>query len=122
MATILTSDSDDVDPLPEFYAKFKKYHGIYVMRKTYEGTCAFLTGYEQGSERFFLRDFHGWLVRRGKGRPELYWPLLVLCELYEDGALPDIRYLTPREDERAVAALFSLLDEFFESQAPGRGD
>jgi hypothetical protein len=105
-------------PLAEFLPKLKKFHGIYVMKKTYEGTCAFLTGYEQGSEQHVLKTFHGWLVLRGKGRPELYWPLLVLCELYEDSALPDIRYFTPEQDEQAVGTLFSLLEEFFESQAP----
>jgi hypothetical protein len=103
--------------LHAFLPRLTKHHGIYVMKKTFEGTCAFLTGYEQGSELPILKEFHGWLAIRGKGRPELYWPLLVLCELYEDGALPDIRYFTPREDEQAVAVLFSLLAEFFQSRA-----
>jgi hypothetical protein len=104
-------------PLPAFLPRLTKHHGIYVMRKTFEGTCAFLTGYEQGSGMPILKEFHSWLALRGKGRSELYWPLLVLCELYEDDALPDIRYFTPQEDERAVAVLFSLLAEFFGSRA-----
>ncbi|MEE4543025.1 hypothetical protein V2S66_13740 [Streptomyces sp. V4-01] len=102
-------------PLSEFMPELRRHHGIYVMRKTYEGTCAFLTGYELGSERPALKAFHNWLVPRGKGRPELYWPQLVLCEIYEDGALPDIRYLTPEEDERAIEVLFELLEEYFAS-------
>ncbi|WP_405810422.1 hypothetical protein OG729_36980 [Streptomyces sp. NBC_00210] len=106
-------------PLSEFLPRFKKYLGVYVMRQTYAETCAFLTGYELGSEHFILKEFHSWLVLRGKGRPELYWPLLVLCEVYEDGALPDIRYFTSEEDGRAVAILFALLEEFFESRAIG---
>ena len=86
------------------------------MRKTYEGTCAFLTGYELGSDYRVLKEFHSWLVARGRGRPELYWPLLVLCEIYEDGALPDLRYFTPVQDEEAVDVLFRLLEGFFESR------
>ncbi|BCJ32299.1 hypothetical protein [Actinocatenispora sera] len=99
--------------LPEFFPKLKKFHGIYVMRQTYEGTCAFLTGYEVGSGHSVLKSFHGWLVPRGKGRPELYWPHLVLCEIYEDGSLPDLRYFTPEQDKQAVTILFDLLDEYF---------
>lgn len=89
-------------PLPEFFEKFKKFHGIYVMKKTYEGTCAFITGYEAGSDSFYMKDFHEWVLRRGRGHPELYWPLLVLCELYDEGGLPDVRYFTTEQDERAV--------------------
>ncbi|GAA4977763.1 hypothetical protein [Actinoplanes utahensis] len=101
--------------LSDFLPKLKKHHGIYVMRRTYEGTCAFLTGYEVGSGHSTLKDFHSWLVMRRQGRPELYWPLLVLCEIYEDGALPDLRYFTPMQDEEAVGVLFRLLDDFLES-------
>lgn len=100
-------------PLPDFFPEFKKHHGIYVMRRTYEGTCAFLAGYEFGTDYRVLKDFHAWLVMRGKGRPELYWPLLVLCEIYGDASLPDFRYFTSAQDEEAVAVLFELLDEFF---------
>jgi hypothetical protein len=103
-------------PLPEFFGEFKKLHGIYVMRKTFEGTCAFLDGYELGSGHRLLKEFHSWLVPRGKGRPELYWPYLVLCEIYDDRAWPDIRYFTEQQDEEAVAVLFALLDEFFEER------
>ncbi|MEH1164366.1 hypothetical protein V6V47_03140 [Micromonospora sp. CPCC 205539] len=106
--------------LPEFLPKLKKHHGIYVMWMTYEGTCALLTGFEVGSGHQVLKEFHGWLVARGKGRPELYWPLLVLCELYDDGALPDIRYFTPKQDEEAVSVLFTLLDDFFEARGVKR--
>lgn len=102
-------------PPSKFFPDLKKHHGIYVMRRTFEGTCAFLTGYEQGSGDRVLKAFHGWLVLRRKGRPELYWPHLVLCEIYEDGALPDFRYFTPEQDERAVSVLFALLDAFLES-------
>ncbi|MFJ9760305.1 hypothetical protein [Streptomyces sp. NPDC101149] len=116
MEMISISDSESDRAMLEFLSRFKKYHGIYVMQRTYEGTCAFLDGYEKGSGCRVLREFHGWLVARGKGRPELYWSLLVLCEIYEDGALPDIRYFTPEEDERAVSVLFVLLDEFAESR------
>ncbi|MFJ6699813.1 hypothetical protein ACIQM4_27610 [Streptomyces sp. NPDC091272] len=96
----------------KFLPELKKHHGIYVMMRTYEGTCAFLSGYEMGSGNFSLKAFHGWLVQRNKGRPELFWPQLVLCEVYEDGALPDIRYLTAEQDQKMVAILFDLLDEF----------
>lgn len=101
------------ESLREFLPELKKHHGIYVMQRTYEGTCAFLSGYEAGSGRYMLRDFHSWLLPRKKGRPELYWPLLVLCEVYCDGSLPDIRYFTPEQDEQMVTVLFDLLEEFF---------
>lgn len=89
------------------------------MRGTYAETCAFLTGYEQGSGLFVLKTFHDWLVPRRKGRHELYRPLLVLCEIYDDGALPDIQSFSPEQDELAIGTLFSLLEEFFET-LPGR--
>ncbi|MFJ2899655.1 hypothetical protein ACIO87_32905 [Streptomyces sp. NPDC087218] len=101
------------ESLCEFLPELKRHHGIYVMRRTYEGTCAFLSGYELGSGHYFLKEFHSWLLPRRKGRPELFWPLLVLCEVYRDGALPDIRYFTPEQDEQMVAVLFGLLDDFF---------
>jgi hypothetical protein len=97
----------------EFFPKLKKHHGIYVMHRTYAGTCAFLSGCDLGSGGSSLKDFHSWLVPRGKGRPELFWPYLVLCEVYEDGALPDMRHFTSEQDEEMVAILFRLLDEFF---------
>ncbi|WP_329409365.1 hypothetical protein OG802_10470 [Streptomyces sp. NBC_00704] len=101
------------EPLREFFPELRKHHGIYVMRRTYEGTCAFLSGYEVGSGHYFLKEFHTWLLPRKKGRPELFWPLLVLCEVYPDGSLPDIRYFTAEQDEKMVAVLFDLLGEFF---------
>ncbi|MFE0727865.1 hypothetical protein ACFU3O_33965 [Streptomyces antibioticus] len=100
------------EPLDELIAKLRRHHGIYVMRRTFEGTCAFLSGYDLGSGRNFLREFHGWLLLRGKGRPELYWPMLVLCEVYPDGSLPDIRCFTPEQDEQMVTVLFDLFEEF----------
>ncbi|GAA1857467.1 hypothetical protein GCM10009736_25680 [Actinomadura bangladeshensis] len=112
MAMKPAPDSDYEKLFSEFLAEFKKHHRIYVMRGTYEGTCAFLVGYEVGAGRSLLKDFHEWLALRGKGRRELYWPFLVLCEIYQDGAWPDFRYLTPEEDEQAVSVLFALLEQF----------
>ncbi|MGK8553622.1 hypothetical protein [Nocardia gipuzkoensis] len=108
--------------LPEFFPEFKRYHGMFVSRKTFEATCAFLDGYEAGSGHRILKEFHSWLVLRGRGRPELYWPWLVLCEIYEDsgaGTLPDFRYFTPEQDEQAVTVLFDLLGEFLAARGPG---
>jgi hypothetical protein len=99
--------------LPEFLPKFQRRHGIYVMRQTFEGTCAFLTGFEVGSDRFVLKEFHAWLVQRGGGRPELFWPYLLLAEIYPDADWPDIRYFTEEQDEQAVALLFTRLHEYF---------
>lgn len=109
-------------PLQEFLPKFQKFHTMYVMRGTFEGTCAFLVGYQEGSGHFILKEFHSWLVRRGNGRPELFWPQLVLCEIYPDRGWPDIRYFTPQQDEEAVGVLFRLLGEFFASRNAGGVD
>ena len=98
--------------LPEFLPEFQRHHGIYVMRQTFEGTCAFLTGYEAGAGGSALKDFHAWLVARGTGRPELTWAYLVLAEIYPDREWPDIRYFTQEQDEQAVALLFALLNDY----------
>lgn len=37
----------------------------------------------------------------------------MLCEIYEDGQLPDLRHFRPEQDEEAVRLLFGLLDEYF---------
>src|ERR1700733_5965458 len=55
-----------------------------------------------------------WLVSRGKGRPELYWPHLTLCEIYGDEDLPNIRNLSVEQNSQANELLFRLFDEFFE--------
>ncbi|MFE5796651.1 hypothetical protein ACFQ8C_29300 [Streptomyces sp. NPDC056503] len=100
----------------QFLPELKKYHGVYVAPPTYEGTCAFLSGYELGSGQNFLKQFHIWLAARKNGRVELFWPFLVLCEVYRDDALPDMRYLTPEQDGEMVSLLFRLLEEFFNGE------
>ena len=99
--------------LNEFLPEFKKHLGIYVIQCTYYGACEFLMGYEAGSGQFVLREFHSWLLLRRRGRPELYWTHLVLCEIYKDGQLPNIRDLDDEENGKAIDVLLSLLDEFF---------
>lgn len=106
--------------LAEFLPEFKRLHGIFVMGKTYEGTCAFLDGFEVGAARSILTDFNHWLGERGRGPRNVYWPILVLYEIYEDGNIPDIRYLTPEEDERATSVLFDLLEEYFRDIESGK--
>jgi hypothetical protein len=105
-----------VESLRDFLPKVRKHLGIYVMYGSYLELCNFLVGYDEGSGDRVLKKFHEWLVARGKGRPELYWPFLVLCEIYPDGALPRIRELTEEQDEILIDKLFCLLDEFFESR------
>jgi hypothetical protein len=56
------------------------------------------------------------LVELGKGRPELYWPFLVLCEIYPDGSLPRLRELTKEQNSLAIDKLFDLLNSFFEDR------
>lgn len=106
-------------PLADFLPLFKRRPGAYVLRGSYLATCAFLTGYEAGSQEHVLMDFHAWLVQRQNGRPELTWHYLVLLEIVDDRGWPDLRDFSPEEDEQAIAALFSLLEEF--SAARGRG-
>ena len=103
-------------PLADFLPEFKRRPGAYFLRGSYLATCAFLDGYEAGSQERVLMDFHAWLVQRRNGRPELAWPYLVLCEIYEDRGWPDMKCFLPEEDDRAIGALFALLDDFFEER------
>ncbi|WP_157641523.1 hypothetical protein [Longispora albida] len=109
-------------PLREFIPKLKRHHGIYVPTRTYDGTCSFLVGYDLASGKPVLKEFHTWLLLRGKGRPELYWPWLVLCEIHDDGALPNVKHMTAEQDEEAVSLLFLLIEEFFESRDSSKTD
>lgn len=118
MVTTSTSDSEHAPkPLREFLPQLKRYLGVYVMQKTYTGLCGFLAGYEEASGTRDLKRFHEWLVLRGKGRSELYWPLLVLCEIYRDGELPDVKYLTEEQNAEANTTLLRLLEEYWASQS-----
>jgi hypothetical protein len=100
--------------MQDFLPKLRKHLGVYVMHSTYYGTCEFLMGYAAASSENVLGDFQRWLVSRAKGRPELYWPLLALCEIYDDDDLPNIRNLSVEQNIQANQTLFELLDEFFE--------
>lgn len=102
--------------LNEFFPKFKRMHGMYVVHRTFQATCAYLDGFDEACGDGVMREFHSWLCKRGNGKPELYWPYLTLCEIFGNEDLPDVRNLTPEEDAQAVAVLFDLLDQFF-----GRG-
>jgi hypothetical protein len=109
-----TLGSNGEPKMRDFLPKLKKYLGVYVMHSTYYGTCEFLMGYETATDEHVLRDFQRWLVSRGRGRPELYWPLLALCEIYDDEDLPNIRNLSVEQNSQANELLFRLFDEFFE--------
>lgn len=89
---------------------------MYVPGTTYLATCSFIAGYRWGSGDESLDSFRSWLVSRGRARPELGWPWLVLSEIYPTDRLPDIANLNDEQNQQAVEVLFALLEEFFESQ------
>lgn len=103
--------------LIDFLPILRRRLGMYVPRSTFLATCAFISGYQWGSDDDSMDGFHAWLVARGNGRPELAWPWLVLCEVFGDGQIPDTRHLTEQQDSNSVAALFDLLDEYFEHRS-----
>ncbi|WP_410646496.1 hypothetical protein [Amycolatopsis sp. cmx-4-54] len=105
-----------MDSLREFIPELRKHLGVYVMYRSYLELCSFISGYEACAGSTLMKSFHEWLVDRKKGRPELYWPFLVLCEIYPDGALPKLRELTDQQSAAAVDKLFDLLDEFFNDE------
>ncbi|WP_258723244.1 hypothetical protein [Cellulomonas sp. NS3] len=132
-STTSTSVPDAPAPLRLFTPTLRARISRFVPYASYTSTCAFLSGYAWGADREWLGNFRNWLVARGKGRPELGWPWLVLCELYPENALPSARnwryddeddaaarrvLLEQLEDDAAARrVLFELLEEFFASEA-----
>lgn len=105
-------------PLREFVHELRARLSLFVIYTSFTTTCAYIDGYRRGScDDDWILDFRDWMVARGKARPELYWPWLVLCELYPENALPNARHFTPEQDEAALGVLFDMLEEFFAADA-----
>lgn len=87
--------------------KLRKYPGMYVMDPTYVSLTAFLNGYCCGCDTSPLDGFRDWLMcRLSRKHRNLTWEALVLRVAFSD---------TDGEasDERAIGALFSLMEQFF---------
>lgn len=106
----------DARQLKEFLPTLRSRFALYVPSPSFLATCAFIAGYRWGAADLSFAGFHNWLVARGYGRPELGWPWLVLCELYSDVELPEPRRFTEEQDREAIAVMFDLLEEFYDSQ------
>ncbi len=74
---------------------------MYVYKPTFLGVCAYLQGFDRG----VLAGFREWLVLRANGGDNLCWEPLVERELSVE---------IQGGDDRAIAALGPLLQEFFE--------
>jgi len=98
--------------LGEFIPELRRLLGMYVYPRTFVAAFNFIQGYSSGGGDESLDGFHDWLLLRGNGRPELTWPWLVLCEIYPQDRLPDIRHFTDHQDEEAIGVLFDLLGKY----------
>ncbi|MFI5712277.1 hypothetical protein [Kribbella sp. NPDC051620] len=105
------------DSIRDFLPTLRRQLGMYVPRASFITTCAFLAGYRWGSDDEMLANFHPWLVARGRGRSELGWPWLVLCEIYPQDQLPEPLLFNDEQDAVAVDLLFNLLDDYFAAEA-----
>jgi hypothetical protein len=101
--------------LREFLPELQRTLGIYVPMRSFATTCAFILGYKWGSGDEALNGFQAWLLRRGNGRPELSWPWLVLCEMYPQDQLPEVRKFSESQNEEAIRMLFELLTQYLSS-------
>ncbi|MGQ0847178.1 MAG: hypothetical protein ACT4QF_23915 [Sporichthyaceae bacterium] len=115
METTLTSasDSDISGGLEAALPRLRQWLGVYVPAASYLTACAFIAGYDAANGDPDLVGFSKWMRERGKSRPELHWPWLVLCELYPKDDLRDPRHLTEVQDAEALVVLFDLLTEHF---------
>ncbi|MGW2696623.1 hypothetical protein [Streptomyces sp. NPDC001296] len=87
--------------------------GMYTMTQSFSEVCAFLDGFDMCSGTATMNGFRAWLGRREKGPRELTWWGLVLCEIDPTLPVSDVRSFSPAQNEEAIAALFSLLREYF---------
>ena len=99
----------------EIFPSFRRWPEMYVQDPSFRAVAAFVDGYRWGAKDAGLTEFGNWMRGRHPERSELAWSWLVLCELYPPDDLPSPRRLTEDQDAEAVACLFDLLDEFYQT-------
>ncbi|WBB70647.1 hypothetical protein [Micromonospora sp. WMMD812] len=107
------------DSLRTVVEQLERHPKMLVVGGTYAEVCAFLQGWDRGGGTVLIPGFREWLVRRGAPRPELAWPLIVLCDLYPQGRLPLLSELTGEENRRAIGILAELLRTYLDDDGSG---
>lgn len=99
--------------IESFIPHLQRLHGMYVLRQTFGGTCAFLQGFELGSSREWIGAFAEFLrceVAAPKGGA---WPNLVLSAALGPGfTWAQAPRFTPEQDAVACEGLFTRLNCF----------
>jgi len=87
--------------------------GAWTTNGTFPEALAFVAGYDAARASSWLPGFRRWLAETLK-RPEGSLAELVLGSAGIDGDMPN----GAADEARATAALFALLDEYLDTQAP----
>lgn len=80
-------------------------------RRNFSEACTFVSGFDAATDGGLLDGFSpGSSIGPRATRPELAWMSLVFRHAFPSEH-PSMRATTPEDDEVAIAALFSLLDD-----------
>ncbi|MFC8717758.1 hypothetical protein [Kitasatospora sp. NPDC057198] len=104
------------------WANLKRRPAMFTGSAGFGALVGFLNGYDHASEGALLDGFQQWLATRlGSGRNLVYW-FLAEKLIFPDGR--PAQPWSPETEQRAVAGLIGLLDEFFDrlADAPGELD
>lgn len=107
--------------LPHLLQQVKRCPGMYLSAVDFDMATALLVGFDLANFGGVLIGFREWLiVKLGYGN-NLSWRLLILCVVFPDAENPRQQLHQPRAQDRAVEALFSLLEEFWEEKEAPNG-
>ncbi|WAP55280.1 hypothetical protein [Streptomyces sp. S465] len=91
----------------------------YGLDGSYHQYVAFITGCDAGNDWGLLVGFPEWLALKAGTEANVAWPSLVLKVAEQFGA--GDYSSDAKSNSKAVAALFSLLDEFLSERAGAKG-
>jgi|GEM_PF-5429823 len=105
----------DMKTIGAYLPWLQRLHGMFVINRTFTGTCAFFNGFEVGSSRKWTEAFAERLPR-GVAAPEgVAWPDLVLSAALGPGfTWAQAPRFTPEQDAVACEGLFTLLNRFLD--------
>jgi hypothetical protein len=90
---------------------------MYGLDGSYATATAFVLGCDAGNGWGLLNGFEEWLMPQVDGEPNVAWPSLVVQASFPDGR-PEPPW-TREDEDRAVGALYRLLDEFLAARGEG---
>jgi hypothetical protein len=87
---------------------------MYLMHETFDELCAFLYGFQVGTEGDELKGFQAWIADHYNDKPELAFPSLVLHVAFPDRDRYNSAEFSRDENRHATETLFDLLITFLQ--------